>query len=113
MSKSRAENFAAKNNAIIFETSAKENIGVDEIFKKISEEVSNKCPGVCESVGQSMIVVLFEDVYFIITLPNDKKNMSRPYCTLATALHLLWLSDSIKIGRERRGRVDSRRLSHH
>lgn len=42
VSKSRAETFATKNNAIMFETSAKENIGVDEIFKKISEEVRKK-----------------------------------------------------------------------
>lgn len=39
VSKSRAEVFAAKNDAILFETSAKENIGVEEIFKRISEEV--------------------------------------------------------------------------
>jgi len=39
VSKSRAEGFAAKNNALLFETSAKENTGVEELFKKISEEV--------------------------------------------------------------------------
>jgi ethanolamine utilization protein EutP (predicted NTPase) len=43
VSKSRAEVFAEKNNALLFETSAKDNTGVEELFKKVSEEVTLKC----------------------------------------------------------------------
>lgn len=39
ISRSRAEQFAQRVNAILYETSAKENFGVEEIFKKITEEV--------------------------------------------------------------------------
>jgi GTPase SAR1 family protein len=39
VSKARAESFAQRVNAVLFETSAKENYGVDELFKKITEEV--------------------------------------------------------------------------
>lgn len=42
VSKSRAENFASKNDALLFETSAKDNVGVEELFKKISEEIVSK-----------------------------------------------------------------------
>jgi Ras-related protein Rab-22 len=38
ISRSRAEQFAQRVNAILYETSAKENFGVEEIFKKITEE---------------------------------------------------------------------------
>ncbi len=40
ISRSRAEQFAQRVNAILYETSAKENFGVEEIFKKITEDVS-------------------------------------------------------------------------
>lgn len=40
VSRTRAEQFASRVNAIMYETSAKENVGVEEIFKKISEEVT-------------------------------------------------------------------------
>lgn len=39
VSKARAESFAQRVNALLFETSAKENYGVDELFRKITEEV--------------------------------------------------------------------------
>lgn len=39
ISRSRAEQFAQRVNAILYETSAKENYGVEEIFRKITEDV--------------------------------------------------------------------------
>jgi GTPase SAR1 family protein len=39
VSRQRTQQFCEKVNAIMLETSAKENIGVDELFKRISEEV--------------------------------------------------------------------------
>ena len=42
MSRSRAENFATRVDATLFETSAKDNIGVDEIFRQISEQIVQK-----------------------------------------------------------------------
>jgi Ras-related protein Rab-22 len=39
ISRSRAEQFAQRVNAILYETSAKENFGVEEIFRKITEDV--------------------------------------------------------------------------
>jgi ethanolamine utilization protein EutP (predicted NTPase) len=39
VSKSRAESFAKRVDAMLYETSAKDNIGVEEIFSKLSEEV--------------------------------------------------------------------------
>jgi GTPase SAR1 family protein len=42
VSRSRADDFAKRVNAILYETSAKENFGVEEIFKKITEEVVNR-----------------------------------------------------------------------
>ena len=42
VSRTRAEQFASRVNAIMYETSAKENVGVEEIFKKISEEVRHR-----------------------------------------------------------------------
>lgn len=39
ISKERAEEFAQRVNALVFETSAKANIGVEDLFKKITEEV--------------------------------------------------------------------------
>ena len=39
VSRTRAEQFAKRVNAVIYETSAKDNIGVEEIFKKITDEV--------------------------------------------------------------------------
>lgn len=41
ISRSRAEQFAQRVNAILYETSAKENFGVEEIFRKITEDVSS------------------------------------------------------------------------
>lgn len=42
ISRSRADEFAKRVNAILYETSAKENFGVEEIFKKITEEVVSR-----------------------------------------------------------------------
>jgi GTPase SAR1 family protein len=42
VSRSRADEFAKRVNAILYETSAKENFGVEEIFKKITEEVVSR-----------------------------------------------------------------------
>lgn len=39
VSKSRAESFAKRVDARLYETSAKDNVGVDEIFSRLSEEV--------------------------------------------------------------------------
>merc|ERR1712146_497821 len=39
ISKNRAEDYANSINAILFETSSKENRGVSELFERISEEV--------------------------------------------------------------------------
>lgn len=39
VSKERALDFASRNNAIFMETSAKENIGVEELFKRVTDEV--------------------------------------------------------------------------
>lgn len=39
IARSRAEGFAKRVDAILYETSAKDNVGVDEIFKNISEQV--------------------------------------------------------------------------
>ena len=39
VSRTRAEQFAKRVNAFMYETSAKDNIGVEEIFKKITDEV--------------------------------------------------------------------------
>ena len=47
MTKGRANEFGERVNALVFETSAKANIGVEELFKKITEEVSTAvlcCP---------------------------------------------------------------------
>jgi len=40
ITKERAEEFAQRVNALAFETSAKANIGVEDLFKRITEEVS-------------------------------------------------------------------------
>ena len=40
VSRSRAENFARRVDASLYETSAKDNYGVDDIFRNISELVS-------------------------------------------------------------------------
>jgi hypothetical protein len=42
VSRSRAENFAKRVDAILYETSAKDNLGVDEIFRQISEQIVQK-----------------------------------------------------------------------
>lgn len=42
VSRIRAEEYATKMNALLFETSAKENIGVEDMFKKISDEIVEK-----------------------------------------------------------------------
>lgn len=39
VSKTRIVEFAKKCNALTFETSAKDNIGIDDLFKRISEEM--------------------------------------------------------------------------
>jgi len=39
VSKTRIVDFAKKCNALTFETSAKDNIGIDDLFKRISEEM--------------------------------------------------------------------------
>jgi len=39
VSKTRVVEFAKKCNALTFETSAKDNIGIDDLFKRISEEM--------------------------------------------------------------------------
>jgi GTPase SAR1 family protein len=39
VSRTRVEEFAAKVKAHLFETSAKDNIGVDDMFRRIGEEV--------------------------------------------------------------------------
>lgn len=42
VSRSRAENFAQRVDATLYETSAKDNVGVDEIFRHISEQIVQK-----------------------------------------------------------------------
>lgn len=39
VSKTRIVEYAKKCNALTFETSAKDNIGIDDLFKRISEEM--------------------------------------------------------------------------
>ena len=58
ISRSRAEQFAQRVNAILYETSAKENFGVEKIFKKITEDVSILILIVCMKLVLKMVLLL-------------------------------------------------------
>jgi small GTP-binding protein len=54
--KARAEEFGERVNAVVFETSAKANIGVEDLFKRITEEVLKK-KGADAKVGSGAATV--------------------------------------------------------
>jgi len=54
--KARAEEFGERVGAVVFETSAKANIGVEDLFKRVTEEVLTK-KGVNSKVGSGASTV--------------------------------------------------------